>query len=417
MAPPNTPPAAPQPDASPVDYIIGCHLAVLAGALVALSMVINRYSLAHATTHRIRCIPFVVQPWMVWIFAMIIYNIGATALASVAQLYIPLSLFAVLFVTLLVVNLVLARWMLGEKVTPPKVSGALIILAGAAMAAVGTPTDRVALQDSYPCTDGLPCVGDHVADLAKAPAAVALYTSLAAITITSVISIIIMECKYPAADLKRTAPSFGSAAERHPKLEVLQTTPTPAARLAHDDSLPSSHARSVTSSMPETESASLEAATPASLVRDDVAVGSMNSSSSKSFLPERWLAYILCTEGTPADQPPSLAPWWLERVMAFVYPFSMGVDEGIAHLFLRAEVAMNTQCNLGGCSSAAFIVSAAVRWSCSLATSFWLIVVFRRYEVSISLPIEYGTATVINVISGLVFHREYEEIFTSLFTN
>ena len=95
MVPPSTPPAAPPSDTSPVsDYVVGCILAVLAGALVALSMVINRYSLAHATTHRIRHVPFVVMPWMVWIFAMLIYNAGATALASVAQLFIPLSLFA-----------------------------------------------------------------------------------------------------------------------------------------------------------------------------------------------------------------------------------------------------------------------------------------------------------------------------------
>ena len=66
--------------------------------------------------------------------------------------------------------------------------------------------------------------------------------------------------------------------------------------------------------------------------------------------------------------------------MAFIYPFSMGVDEGIAHLFLRAEVAMNTQCDVGGCSSAVFILSTTIRWSTSLATSVWLIVVFRRSE-------------------------------------
>ena len=68
-------------------------------------MVVNRFSLAHATAHHIKGVPFVVRPWMVWILAMLLYNIGATGLASVAQLYIPLSLYACLFVTLLVVNL------------------------------------------------------------------------------------------------------------------------------------------------------------------------------------------------------------------------------------------------------------------------------------------------------------------------
>ena len=274
--PPSIPPSAPPLlDASPVDYIIGCALAVMAGSLVALSMVINRYSLAHATAQRIRCIPFVVQPWMVWIIAMVVYNLGATGLASVAQLFVPLSLFACLFVTLLVVNLFLARWMLGERVTPPKVAGAFTILAGAAMSAVGTPTDRVPLQDQYPCRDDLPCVSDHVADMAQVPAAVAWYTSLAAITIVSVIAITVMECKYPAADLKRAI-----SHEHHGT--GLQT---PAAR--HKCAPPGSPTATGSSLEPESTSPSLEAG-------DGEA-----SRSSRSCLPEclvRWMAYILCTE-------------------------------------------------------------------------------------------------------------------------
>ena len=280
--PPSIPPSTPPPpDTSPVDFIIGCALAVLAGALVALSMVINRYSLAHATAQRIRCIPFVVQPWMVWILAMVVYNIGATGLASIAQLFVPLSLFACLFVTLLVVNLFLAWWMLGEQVTPPRVAGALTILTGAAMSAVGTPTDRVQLQDEYPCRDGLPCVSDHVADLAQAPAAVALYTSLAAITIVSVIAITVMECKYPAADLKRAI-----SHEHH--LYGLQT---PATR--HECAPPGSP--TTTGSSLETQSTSPDlTASPTLEAGNGVA-----SRSSRRRLSEclvRWMAYILCTE-------------------------------------------------------------------------------------------------------------------------
>mmetsp|Transcript_44015 Transcript_44015/g.87991 ORF Transcript_44015/g.87991 Transcript_44015/m.87991 type:complete len:125 (-) Transcript_44015:234-608(-) len=96
--------------------------------------------------------------------------------------------------------------------------------------------------------------------------------------------------------------------------------------------------------------------------------------------------------------------------MAFVYPLSFGVDEGLAHLFLRAEIAMNTQCAIGGCTNSAFAVATTVRWVASMATSFWLVLVFRRYEVSVALPIEYGTVTAVDVISGLVFFREYEEL-------
>ena len=78
------------------------------------------------------------------------------------------------------------------------------------------------------------------------------------------------------------------------------------------------------------------------------------------------------------DRPLQLAPRWLERVMAFVYPASLAFDEGIAHLWLRAEVAMNTQCGIGGCAYPIFACATALRWGCSAATSFWLVFVFRR---------------------------------------
>ena len=107
---------------------------------------------------------------------------------------------------------------------------------------------------------------------------------------------------------------------------------------------------------------------------------------------------------------PRLAPRWLERVMAFVYPASMGIDEGIAHMWLRADTSMMTQCDKGGCENSMFVTALAIRWSASVATSFWLIVVFRRYETTVALPIEYGVATFCDVLSGLIFYQEYKHM-------
>ena len=45
---------------------------------------------------------------------------------------------------------------------------------------------------------------------------------------------------------------------------------------------------------------------------------------------------------------------------------------------LRAEVAMNTQCAVGGCYNTIFATATAMRWGCSFLTGFWLLVVFRR---------------------------------------
>ena len=71
---------------------------------------------------------------------------------------------------------------------------------------------------------------------------------------------------------------------------------------------------------------------------------------------------------------------------------------------------MNTQCDVGGCMNGIFVLATAVRWSASLSTGIWLLVVFRRYETTVALPIEYGTATAIDVVSGLVFYQEYRHL-------
>lgn len=56
-----------------------------------------------------------------------------------ALLYGPLSLLAGVFTTLLIFNLIFARLLLGEKLTPYKIIGALFILIGVIMCIVATP--------------------------------------------------------------------------------------------------------------------------------------------------------------------------------------------------------------------------------------------------------------------------------------
>ena len=362
IPPPMFPPfPPPPPPPGPEAFIIGSIIALLAGFFTALSMVVNRYALAHATPHRVSWLPFTVRPWMVWFFAMFLYNVGATALASVAQIFIPLSLFACLFITLLVVNIFLARALLKEKITPPKVMGAALIMLGAIMAGAGTPIGGGQLQEEFPCTHGEKCVYERINELALTPEAIALQATLFSLTFLSIIAIIYMEIRYPASDLKRTGPAK-SAASKSPKAAKKTSTST--------------------SSQNDVE-------TPGEGKSADGAAAAKPSASQK---------------------PPRLAPRWLERVMAFVYPASMGLDEGIAHLWLRADTSMLTQCDVGGCANGTFAAALGIRWTASVATSFWLIVVFRRYETTVALPIEYGTVTAIDVVSGLLFYREYEHM-------
>lgn len=331
----SAPPAPPLPPSYDTDgMVVGIVIAIFSAIFTALSMVVNRYALAHAGPQRVRYIPFIVRPWMVWICAMALYNLGATVLATVAQLFIPLSLFACLFITLLVFNLIFARAMIGEPLACPKVVGAVIILAGAILTATAAP-QGTQLQDEYRCTDRhakdppAACANVLVESLARQPAALAWMATLLSLTIVSVIVILLVERRYPARDLKRA------------------TSPVP-------------------------------------------------------------------PDGKPDTRPPPhLAPRWLERAMTFVYPASMGIDEGIAHLWMRAETAMATQCADGGCDDGVFATAAAFRWSASIATAFWLVFVFRRYEATVALPIEYGTATVVDVTSALIFFKEHEKMSDS----
>jgi len=345
--PPVAPPAAPPPpEYDSGKLFVGVLLAFFAGAFTALSMVINRYSLAHAGPRKVSLLgrECTVKPWMVWICAMALYNLGATVLASIAQLFMPLSLFAALFILLLVWNLILARFLIREKLTCPKVLGAALIIVGAAMTSIGAPPKGTQLQEHYRCTDDeateppAACVYVLVEDLGTRPEAIAWMATLLTLTLASVAAIILMECTYPAsakfAAARAVEPVVGEAVAGEPVAEV---------------------------------------------------AGSGGKAA-----------------------PPRLAPPWLERVMTFVYPASMGVDEGIAHLWMRAETAMTTQCVNGGCDNGSFAAAVSFRWSASIATAFWLVVVFRRYEATVALPIEYGTATVVDVASSLIFYREYE---------
>eukprot|EP00495_Collosphaeridae_sp_1-RS-2012_P003968 TRINITY_DN3282_c0_g1_i1.p1 TRINITY_DN3282_c0_g1~~TRINITY_DN3282_c0_g1_i1.p1 ORF type:complete len:70 (-),score=7.05 TRINITY_DN3282_c0_g1_i1:118-327(-) len=42
----------------------------------------------------------------------------------------------------------------------------------------------------------------------------------------------------------------------------------------------------------------------------------------------------------------------------------------------------------------------------SLATLWWMRTVFKRYENTKALPIEYGAVMAVNAMSGLIFYNE-----------
>ena len=98
--------------------------------------------------------------------------------------------------------------------------------------------------------------------------------------------------------------------------------------------------------------------------------------------------------------------------MALVYPASLGMDEGIADLLIKGWSAMLAVCNGptgAGCTHPVLWI-AILGWVVAAFASalWWMRKVFRRYEVTTALPVEYGALNVANVGTGLLFYAEYE---------
>ena len=117
-----------------------------------------------------------------------------------------------------------------------------------------------------------------------------------------------------------------------------------------------------------------------------------------------------------------LPPLWLDRLMALVYPASLGLDESLADLLIRAWTAMLGTCTGGLCDATGRVAMCDVpvvyvsiglwvllSFGCSL---IWMPVVYRRYEVSVALPFEYGALNLCTVLSGLLFFDEHKYMAT-----
>jgi len=103
-------------------------------------------------------------------------------------------------------------------------------------------------------------------------------------------------------------------------------------------------------------------------------------------------------------------PPWLDAVMRILYPASLGLDEGIAHLTMKASLAMFGSClndiGIEQCNHWAVYVSVFAWVGSSMATLWWLQIVYRRYETTLALPIEYGFVNVAATASGLLAYDE-----------
>ena len=315
--------------------IIGLLLALAAGAALALSMVVQRYALSADPRGVVVC-GVACPPNVLWFFGLVGYG-AANGLYVAALRYAPLTLAASVFTSLLVFNCIFARFLLNETLTPPKLAGCGLIVAGVCLVVLGSPREA----------DVRLTAGDVVALLVRVGA----------------------ESRW---DWFHAAPR--GVAATHPR--------TIHAVLSRKTEF--SQARPVGA----TYVACLVSAVLAS-------VAAIRRYEARYPLARPRVVDDDETKCDPEDGPVAKAvlrpPRALDDAMALIYPGSLGLDEAIAHLSMKAAVSMIARCAGGnGTCSGAVVYAFAFSWiGASLATLWWLRTVFARYETTQALPVEY----------------------------
>ena len=337
---------------------MGVLVMLLAAAGIALSMVTQRYALSYPEPE----VPFLWK-WKlsrnkVWFVGLIIYG-AANGLQAFALNLGPLFVLGGVFTLLLVFNLIFARLMLREAITLMKVAGALSIVVGVIVAIFSVPDD---VKTSFTPSD--------IEALFARSAGASYFALLLFLLATTAVSIAYYEYRYP------PAVDLGNPPAKN-KISPTQTSSTTTSKLESAKSRVHPGAGS--------EDEGELSARHGNAQLPDMAVGSESLARNNS--------------------PP---PPWLDRVMSIAYPMSLGIDEGLAQLTIRAWMAIVSSCGKNGvsCNHWTLYVNIVLWIFFSLACVPYLRVVFRRYETTMALPIEYGTMNALATCSGLLFYEE-----------
>ena len=102
-------------------------------------------------------------------------------------------------------------------------------------------------------------------------------------------------------------------------------------------------------------------------------------------------------------------PPWVAVAMMIIYPASLGLDETIADLCTRAYSSMLSTCDpVTECLKEwIFLTTVATGVTAGVASAlFWMPIVYKRYETTVALPIEYGALNAGNLVGGLLVYAE-----------
>jgi uncharacterized membrane protein len=340
--------------------ILGIFLALCAAAAMALAMVTQRYALSYRLG--VDEIPFIgttLPRNIVWTIGFVMYAC-ANICYSISLLFGPLSLLAGIFTTLLVFNKLFSWYMLDEEITIYKIGGSMMILAGVVLCVVATPNG----VDTKFTPDELQTLTTSTMG--------ALY--LAFLVVTIVISFGLIwwyEALYP---LEKVEPSETNITKQMGR----ENSYTDVSLLDSGSSIVNS---------------------------GNIEIGSDADSPPASPLPSAKSSLVIhSNESTGGNSQP--APW-LDAVMGLIYPASLGVNQGTAHLCTKAFLTSLDTCSAAfECHFAIIYIFLVALLVASGFSIWWLRVVFARYESTKALPVEYGAVNIISVCSGFLFFRE-----------
>lgn len=307
-----------------ISLIVSILLTIAGAAVLAYSMTVQRYGLAHPD----RYIKLCGCKWhrlLVWFAGICLYGV-ANGLKVTAFNLGPFSVLGSVFTVVLIFNLGFARWLLRERITWPKVVSSATILVGAIICTIGAPAE---VKTVFTPSDISTLFAGHVG----------FVTVLTVLMCACLVGVVYVECSYP------------------------MTAEVRAAKTADKS------------------------------IKD------------------------------AADAGVRLPPRWVDKLMALVYPGSLGFDESLADLLIRAWTAMTSACTGGVCDAATGaaamcdvpVVYGTIGFWVLLSfggSLIWMPVVYKRYEVSTALPIEYGALNACTVLSGLLFYDEHQFMHT-----
>lgn len=380
--------------------MFGVIFAAIGAACLALAMSVQRYGLKTAPPVPFLCGYGLPQFW-VWFSGLLIYWV-ANGLFAVSLIYAPLALLGAIFTTLLVWNLLFGWWLLDEKITAVKSAGALLIMVGVSLIGIATPGD-------IPTEYSVQLVESFLND----PIGAAFLGTLIGVVVICVIIIAVFEKKYPlpddtedVTDVELEAPASGTPTD--PSALSGSTNPTFRSQvISEGNQSPGNLGHST--------------------YRRRTTLTSTFKESVKSKNTVFFTSQLMRRNGLKSIAPPKdgfcevsrqiqieaiieknvNTPSWVDSLMGVVYPGSLGLDEGIGHLAMKSFMALLTTCGDSDECGAPILWGMIMIWlASSLGTLWWLQTVFRRYDVTQALPIEYGAVMACDALSAIVFYKE-----------